>query len=189
MRNHWTNAALFCTGLYLAAFTGQAQAQVDCADWNTSDFFKVATGPDVMRCLGQGADIEARAEGGFTPLHHAAANSTAEAINALIDAGTLVDVRGESGGTPLHAAAANGTAEAINALLNAGADIEARAERDRTPLHAAAANGTAEAINALLNAGADIYARDFLDRTPLQLAERYSPNGAGKILRAARAKR
>ena len=75
MRNHWTNAALFSAGLYLAAFTGQAQAQAqaDCTRWNTGGFFKVATGPDVMRCLGQGADIEAQDKIGWTPLHNAAA--------------------------------------------------------------------------------------------------------------------
>ena len=104
MRNHWTNAALFSAGLYLAAFTGLAQAQADCTHWNTAGFFKVATGPDVMRCLGQGADIEARDNSALTPLHYAVLSGTAEAVIALLNAGALVDARTDTGSTPLHMA-------------------------------------------------------------------------------------
>ena len=35
-------------------------AQVDCADWNTRDFFEAAEVPDMTRCLQSGADLEVR---------------------------------------------------------------------------------------------------------------------------------
>ena len=173
MRNYWTNAALFCAGLYLTAFSGQAQAQADCADWNTEAFFKVATAPDVMRCLEKGADIDARDTDGETPLHYAVGRGgTAERVNALLDAGANVEARGKYDRTPLHYAAGwDGTAERVNALLNAGADIHARDTDGETPLHYAAGwGGTAERVNALLNAGADIDARDTDGETPLHSA-------------------
>ena len=188
MRNHWTNAALFCAGLYLAAFTGQAQAQVDCADWNTAEFFRAATGPDVIRCLGQGADIEARGEFDWTPLHMAARYGNTGAAKALLDAGADIDSRDE-GQTPLHLAAGWGTAEAVNALLKGGAYIEAQSERGWTPLHNAARFGTPETVNALLDADASFYAQTDIGETPLYLAERYSATGAANVLRAAGATR
>ena len=155
MRNHWTNAALFCAGLYLAAFTGQAQAQAnhnpfsrtqaqaDCRDWFSDEawlnikFFRVATGPDVRRCLGQGADINARDKGNWTPLHIAARWGTAETITALIDAGAEIDARDEYGFTPLHAAVASideKTADVLIALTDAGANIRARTNDGATAL-------------------------------------------------------
>ena len=49
-----------------------AEAQVSCADWDTAQFFKKATEDDVARCISSGADLKARDENGFTPLHWAA---------------------------------------------------------------------------------------------------------------------
>ena len=142
-------------------------AQVDCADWSTSAFFEAAEISDVTRCLQAGADLEARAEGGITPLHVAAVTGNAEAIAALAAAGAHLEARNVGGLTPLHIAI---TAEAIAALVDAGADLEARAESGFTPLHVAANAGTAEAIEALLHAGAHLEARNVGGLTPLHVA-------------------
>ena len=175
MRYQWMNAALLGAGLYLGAFVGQAQAQADCRPWNIAAFFKVATAPDVMRCLEKGADIHARDEYGETPLHYAAKYGTAGMVNVLLNAGADADIdaRDKFGETPLHYAASDGTAEMVNVLLNAGADadIDARDENGETPLHFAASDGTAEMVNVLLNAGANIEAReDKFGETPLHYA-------------------
>ena len=54
--------------------------QVDCADWNTQSFFEAAETSDVTRCLQEGADLQARDDDGFTPLHMAAFVGNAQAI-------------------------------------------------------------------------------------------------------------
>ena len=97
------------------ALAAPVHAQVDCADWNTAAFFEAAEISDVMRCLQAGADpnvlplaalsgnagavkvlleagadLEARAEGGNTPLHMAALGETAETVTALLEAGVVL---------------------------------------------------------------------------------------------------
>ena len=50
---------------------------------------------------------EARAEGGFTPLHFAASQGAAEAVNALLDAGANAKARDENGGLLFDLAESN----------------------------------------------------------------------------------
>ena len=64
-----------------------ARAQPDCTNWNSYSFFKTAGAEDVRACLRAGADPDARAKSGATPLHRAAANGHAAAIIALLKAG------------------------------------------------------------------------------------------------------
>ena len=82
---------------------------------------------DVLRR--HGADVNAAARCGRTPLNTAAAGGHTEAIKILIKAGALVDWReswnGSSFATALHWAARLGTASAVAALLKAGADVDA----------------------------------------------------------------
>ena len=41
-------------------FVKDAGEQLSCEGWNTGEFFEAATGDDVVRCLEDGANIEAR---------------------------------------------------------------------------------------------------------------------------------
>ena len=68
-----------------------ASAQEDCDDWNTHDFFDIATAESVTACLEAGADLNARHEvdwdspdGGNTPLHFAARYSWDPAVFAVL---------------------------------------------------------------------------------------------------------
>ena len=188
MRYQWMNAALLGAGLYLGAFVGQAQAQADCIDWNTETFFEAATAPDVMRCLEKGADIDARAEYGATPLHYAVGwGGTAGIVNVLLNAGANIHARDTDGRTPLHYAARYDTAGIVNALLNAGANIHARDTDGWTPLHHAVrfseTDDTAGIVNALLNAGANVEARDTTyGATPFHFAARLVTAGTMNAL-------
>ena len=155
------------TATVAVALAVPVQAQVDCANWNTRDFFKAAEVSDVIRCLEAGADPNERADGGWTPLYFA---GSAEAVTALLEAGADPMARSLHGGTPLHWATTN---EAVTALLQAGANLEARNENGLTPLHWAT---TSEAVTALLQAGANLEARDEYRGTPLHRAAELSKN-------------
>ena len=97
---------------------------------------KASEHPEVIEALAAaGADLEARNENGWTPLHVAAGFSQHPAvIEALVAAGAVLEARLESGLTPLHVAAGfSQHPEVIEALVAAGADLEARDEDGSIP--------------------------------------------------------
>ena len=84
-----------------AAFLAIPMSAADCDEWNTRDYFSVATVQDVTACLQAGTAIGARDKDGNTPLHHAARRSRNPAIvQALLDAGADPKVRDNEGKTP-----------------------------------------------------------------------------------------
>ena len=133
---------------------------LNCDDWNTLDFFKVATVDDVTACLALGADVHARSEDGHTPLHRAAEVNTSTAIlEALLDAGAGMQAQESNDGyTPLHIAARySGNAEVTRILIDAGADPNATDRWGQSPLEIAAEiNENPAVIEALLANGADL---------------------------------
>ena len=128
------------------ALAAPVHAQVDCADWNTPAFFRNAEAADATRCLQAGADPNAQATAGHTPLHLAVILGRAETMTRLLEAGANPNARFVTGETPLHVAAYSGQAEAVTLLLEAGADPNAIAEDGSTPLHLAARIGQLESV-------------------------------------------
>ena len=124
--------------------------------------------------LAKGPDVNARNEGGWTPLHEVAARSNSpEVVVALLGAGADLEARNEGGWTPLHEAAANNKSPAVaTALLDAGADVNARNEGGWTPLHEAAFTGFPAVVVALLDAGADPKALDKRRKMPWHYARK-----------------
>lgn len=155
--------------LYLTVVAAPMTA-IDCADWNSQEFFETATAADVADCIRTGADLKARAMLGMTPLHHAAmANENPAVITVLVDAGADLDAREMMlGTTPLHHAAGHNEHPAvITALADAGADLAARDKFGKTPLHwAAEKNENPAVIAMLLDTGADLRALDRFGKTP-----------------------
>ena len=95
-------SAALAAGLAVAACPtlSAAQAQPDCAAWNSEAFFKAASAGDVRAYLQAGADHSARDNGGETPLHWAASNGRVDAIAALLEAGADPGARNKDDKTP-----------------------------------------------------------------------------------------
>ncbi len=81
----------------------------------------------VRRGLSKGADINAKDDDGFTPLHWTAIKGHKEIVELLIDNGANVNPKGdEFGMTPLHKAASKGHREITELLIANGADVNAK---------------------------------------------------------------
>ena len=160
-------------------------AQVDCERWGDIDFFyQTDAAEEVRHCLDLGADVNARLDGGRTPLHVAYAWARdSSVVGILVEAGADVNARDDEGHTPLHVAvcALRPAIETVALLVTAGADVNARDNEGRTPLHVACwSSGGAAVLDQLVAAGADVNARDDQGWTPLHAAGRRK-NIAGRI--------
>ncbi len=82
----------------------------------------------VKQFLGDGVDVNAEDENGWTPLHGAAWWGHKETAKFLIGSGADVDAQGAAGNTPLHQAAEKGHKEIIKLLIAKGADVNAMDE-------------------------------------------------------------
>jgi ankyrin repeat protein len=81
--------------------------------------------------LTKGADINARNDDGWTPLHWAARNGCDQETEFLLGRNAAVDARDKDGNTPLHLA----RSPAVRAVLVAhGADVSAKNNDGWTPL-------------------------------------------------------
>ena len=122
------------------SFADAVVAAPNCDEWNTEEYFKMATVEDVKACLAAGAEPMARDGWKYTPLHRAATNNeNPEVIKVLLVAGADVMARHQDGNTPLHTAAYN-YRSAIDVLLAAGTDPMARNAAGQTPSDLAKAN-------------------------------------------------
>jgi ankyrin repeat protein len=118
-------------------------------------------------------DANAANQYGETPLHIAAAEGDAAAVQRLLarranpnaTLRTNESRNADWGSTPLHYAAAVGSAECVRLLLGAGANARAANDLGVTPLHRAVRYPQVAAI--LLDRGADPRAQDARGRTPL----------------------
>ena len=145
----------------------------------------------VRQHLAAGANVNAKYNSGFTPLHRAA---TTEIAELLIAKGADVNARRDNGLTPLHYAAANYHKGITELLIAAGADVNAKDDFSGTPLdeanwrteianllrkhggkhgtiHGAAYGGDIEAVKEFLAAGTDVNAKTMHGGTPLRDAK------------------
>ena len=72
----------------------------------------------VKQHLTAGADVNAKTESGWTPLHEAARSGRKEIAELLIDKGADVNAQGQYMGTPLHYAAGEGHMEIVELLID-----------------------------------------------------------------------
>ncbi len=148
--------------LFSLAGTGThtlAQEQ-SCSGWLTMSFYANATKADIVRCLREGADIDASTPDGLTPLHYSAGEGSPDLVELLVGLGADIDAMDRFGLTPLFRAVQAERFENVDRLVEMGADINTRNTWGLTPLHWAAMNGTPEIAKRLILLGSDIQARD-----------------------------
>jgi ankyrin repeat protein len=120
-----------------------------------------------------GANVNARANSGYTPLHVAAGLGKVPHAKLLLGKGAFVDAV-DSRGMPIHAAVLQGQQGMVELLLKAGANPNARTPRSEdTPLtllndamHYVPAHDAI--IRLLVEAGADVNARSKYGNRPIQ---------------------
>jgi ankyrin repeat protein len=136
------------------------------------------------------ADVNAREQDGYTPLHYLSIDLNSgpkhsqlhNVSRVLLEHGADVNVRDNYLSTALHIAAVEGRIEVVRVLLEHGADVDARRDDDSTALHLAAGEGTFEVVRVLLEHGASVGAEDKNGETPSQWASRREHSDIVKLL-------
>lgn len=108
-----------------------------------------------LELIGLGADVNAIAPDGSTPLTLAVDKGYGDVIDRLLAAGALIDPRTEGAG-PLFSALRTERMDLFERFLQAGANVERRNGLGETPLYVAAARGQLPFAERLLQAGAAI---------------------------------
>ena len=126
---------------------------------------------DVVRSLlEEGADVNAAAGDGSTPLQWASYWDDLQSVDLLIRAGADVNAPSDLGVTPLWSAAENGSAAVAQRLLDAVADPNAALLSGETPVMTAARGGHVDVVKLLVARGADVEARASRGQTALMWA-------------------
>ncbi len=119
------------------------------------------------RCIGAGAQVNAKNRYAVTPLTLAAVNGSAAVVDALLKAGADANTVGTDGETVLMLAARTGNPDAVRLLLDRGANVNARETwHGETALMWAAAEDHAAVVSLLASRGADLNARSTVPEFP-----------------------
>jgi ankyrin repeat protein len=111
----------------------------------------------VKEFLAGGADVNAKNQRGWTPLHGAAVDGSKEVGELLIAKGADVNAKDKHGRTPLHFTSNYGQKEITELLIAKGADVNAKSKPGDTPLdfatHPDNPNASAETADLLRKHG------------------------------------
>lgn len=113
-----------------------------------------------------------RERAGMTPLILAAAEGSADSLEALLKAGAKTESRTADGRTALIYAAGWGDGAKVKLLIDAKANLDARAADGMTAVMFASARGDAAALKALLDAGCRINDKNKWGQSALMAAAR-----------------
>ena len=123
-------------------------------DFGMTPLFNVTAGAASL-LIEKGADVNAGAKKGMTPLTWAVYWDQKEKAELLISKGANVNAKDDDGKTALHVAANWGKTEFVRLLISKGADVNAKDGACWTPLHWAAFEAEGDTLELLMAAGAE----------------------------------
>jgi ankyrin repeat protein len=137
---------------------------------------KVAIGA-VQFLLKHGADVNAKRDDLWTPLHVALYAGKLKAVRILLEHDADVNARNDDGRTPLHLLSRweapqheDDASNVVKQFLERGANLNEKDKDKATPLHLASYYGRPEIVRVLLDHGPKINMKDDQGKTPLQIA-------------------
>jgi ankyrin repeat protein len=151
---------------------------------NLFDAAKAGNAVAVKRLISAGADINARNEAGWTPLHFAAAEGHNDIIDLLLNKGARIDAQDKDGITPLIKAIVMGKDDSVEHLLKRGAEVTSENSR---AVYFAAYQQQPRIISMLIAKGADVNAKESDNSTPLIKAAEMGHTSVVRVLLAAQA--
>ncbi|NWS25087.1 RN5A ribonuclease, partial [Polioptila caerulea] len=113
----------------------------------------------VLELLEQGADVNSKAESGWTPLQTAVQTQDEDLVRLLLDRGASLHARKDNGGTAFTEAGIAGNVEILRLLLERGSDINEQDINGFTAFMEAAWYGKEEALRFLYSRGAEVNSR------------------------------
>jgi ankyrin repeat protein len=154
--------------------------------------------PEVERLVSVGADVNAKGEDDWTPLHYASLFGHVQVVKVMREHGADIEATNRFDSTPLHWACHKGHLAVVNELLSPndsegatsilgkrkrqGANIEAKDTAGDTPLHKACLFGHLPVVRALLSGGADVLAANNGGRLPIHYAVGIGKSAVAKYL-------
>jgi ankyrin repeat protein len=147
--------------------------------------------PEAVKAeLERGVHVDARDDGGWTPLHWSIDMAEAwgdpeRVVSLLLASGASANAVDGSGFSVLMMACGRNNEGILEQLIGAGADVHAR-NACTTPLHEAAACNFGAAIQRLLSLGIDPLETNKNHQIPEQVAEEYGFEESVAVFRSAR---
>jgi ankyrin repeat protein len=154
------------------------------AEVTTDAFYTAIRENDIntlKRLVANASDVNMRDRRGATPLMHAAAVGSVDALRILLSGGADVKATSRTGATALLWSVSE--IEKVRILIRAGSAVNARSKDDRTALLTAAWNpGSNDIIRILIENGADPKAVDASGNTALLAAASTGDNAMVRLL-------
>ncbi|NXN14299.1 RN5A ribonuclease, partial [Indicator maculatus] len=114
---------------------------------------------DVLELLEKGADVNSKAEYGWTPLQSAVQADDEDLVRLLLDKGACPHARKDNGGTAFIEAAIVGNVNILELLLSQGLNVNDHDDNGFTAFMEAAWYGNEEALRFLFSKGANVNLR------------------------------